>query len=59
MGRMAHLAMKTDPATVDLINSDLNELILVAKKLVNDATQLRGLGFGNYFLKWIASFAAM
>lgn len=58
MGR-DYLAMKTDPATADLINSDINELKIAAQRLINDATKLGGLGFGTAFLKWVASFAAM
>ncbi|KAJ7952942.1 Cold regulated membrane protein [Quillaja saponaria] len=59
MGRMEYLAMKTDPATGDLISSDINELRIAAKKLINDATKLGGLGFGTSFFKWLASFAAI
>lgn len=59
MGRMDYLAMKTDPVAEDLISSDMTELKLAAKKLINDATKLGGLGFGTSFLKWVASFAAM
>uniref|UniRef100_A0A5B6YP90 Cold-regulated 413 plasma membrane protein 2 n=1 Tax=Davidia involucrata TaxID=16924 RepID=A0A5B6YP90_DAVIN len=60
MGRMEYLAMKTDPATADLINSDINELKIAAKKLIYHATMLgSGLGFGTTFLKWVASFAAI
>lgn len=61
MGRilMQYLAMKTDPVVASLIDSDLNELKLAAKKLFKDATMLGGRGFGTSFLKWIASFAAM
>ncbi|XP_024026060.1 cold-regulated 413 plasma membrane protein 2 [Morus notabilis] len=58
MGR-DYLAMKTDPATADLINSDINELKIAAQRLINDATKLGGLGFGTVFLKWVASFAAI
>ena len=59
MGRMDYLALKTDPATADLIGSDINELKIAAKRLINHATKLGGLGFGTSFLKWVASFAAM
>ncbi|KAK6258435.1 hypothetical protein SCA6_012909 [Theobroma cacao] len=59
MGRMDYLAMKTDPVAEDLISSDMTELKLAAKKLINDATKLGGLGFGTSFLKWVASFAAI
>lgn len=60
MGRLNYLAMKTDDqVAAELINSDFNELKIAAKKLVNDATRLGGLGFGTSFLKWVASFAAM
>ncbi|KAH0769983.1 hypothetical protein KY290_013964 [Solanum tuberosum] len=59
MGRMDYLAMKTDEDTNKLINEDLNELKLAAKKLFNHATKLGGLGFGTSLLKWFASFAAM
>lgn len=59
MGRMDYLAMKTDEDTNKLINEDLNELKLAAKKLFNHATKLGGLGFGTSLLKWFASFAAI
>ncbi|KAK7858715.1 cold-regulated 413 plasma membrane protein 2 [Quercus suber] len=59
MGRNGYLAMKTDPATQDLINSDIDELKIAAKRLINHATKLGGLGFGTSFLKWVASFAAI
>ncbi|KAF5463895.1 hypothetical protein F2P56_014022 [Juglans regia] len=63
MGRKDYLAMKTDPATAtataDLIDSDNKELKIAAKRLINHATKLGGLGFGTSFLKWVASFAAI
>ncbi|KAK2411048.1 hypothetical protein P8452_76651 [Trifolium repens] len=61
MGRtlMNYLAMKTDPVVANLIDSDLNELKIVAKKLFNDATMVGGKGIGMSFLRWIASFAAI
>ncbi|XWS45344.1 hypothetical protein CRYUN_Cryun15aG0128400 [Craigia yunnanensis] len=59
MGRMDYLAMKTDPVAEELISSDINELKLAAKKLINDATKLGGLGFGTSFLQWVASFSAI
>ncbi|XP_042492977.1 cold-regulated 413 plasma membrane protein 2 isoform X1 [Macadamia integrifolia] len=59
MGRMDYLAMKTDPTTSELINSDLKELGNAAKKLATHAVKLGGLGFGTTFLKWVASFAAI
>lgn len=60
MGKMDYLAMKTDESTTQqLIDSDLREIGIAAKKLANDAMRLGGLGFGTAFLKWVASFAAM
>ncbi|CAK9181068.1 unnamed protein product [Ilex paraguariensis] len=59
MGRMDYLAMKTDQDTAELINSDINELKIAAKNLINHAAKLGGLGFGTSFLKWVASFAAI
>ena len=59
MGRMEYLAIKTDHVAEELISSDINDLKLAAKKLINDATKLGGLGFGTSFLKWVASFSAM
>ncbi|PON54081.1 Cold-regulated protein [Trema orientale] len=58
MGR-DYLAMKTDPATADLINSDIDDLKIAATRLMNHAAKLGGLGFGTSFLKWVASFAAI
>ncbi|KDP31834.1 hypothetical protein JCGZ_12295 [Jatropha curcas] len=60
MGRMDYLKMSTDDVKADdLIQSDINELKIAAKRLINDATRLGGLGFGTSFLKWVASFAAI
>ncbi|GAV68257.1 WCOR413 domain-containing protein [Cephalotus follicularis] len=60
MGRMDYLAMKTDSSvTEELINADINELKIAAKKLIGHATKLGGLGVGTSFLKWLASFAAI
>ncbi|KAK3223578.1 hypothetical protein Dsin_010603 [Dipteronia sinensis] len=60
MGRIDYLAMKTDDqVTANLINSDINDLKVAAKNLINHATKLGGLGFGTSFLKWVASFAAI
>ncbi|NP_001334188.1 WCOR413-like plant cold acclimation protein [Solanum lycopersicum] len=43
----------------DMIDSDLKEIGIAAKKLANHAIMLGGIGFGTSFLKWIASFAAI
>ncbi|XP_038979162.1 cold-regulated 413 plasma membrane protein 2-like [Phoenix dactylifera] len=44
----------------DLIESDLKELGIAAKKLANHAFKLGGgLGFGTTFLKFLASVAAI
>ena len=61
MGRIAteYLAMKTDPVTTGLMDSDMNDPKFAVKKLVNNATKLGSLGFGTTFLKWVASLAAM
>ncbi|CAA3014867.1 cold-regulated 413 plasma membrane 2 [Olea europaea subsp. europaea] len=59
MGRIDYLAMKTDQETAELLNSDFNELKMAAKKLIDHATKLGGLGFGTSLLKWVASFAAI
>ncbi|TXG59545.1 hypothetical protein EZV62_014118 [Acer yangbiense] len=60
MGRIDYLAMKTDDqVTANLINSDINDLKVAAKNLINHATKLGGLGFGTSFLGWVASFAAI
>lgn len=59
MGRVDYLKMSTDEVKADLIESDINELKMAAKRLISDATKLGGLGFGTSFLKWVSSFAAM
>ncbi len=59
MGRLDYLAMKTDPIADGLISEDIYQLRAAAKKLMSDATMLKGLGFGTSFLKWVASFAAI
>ncbi|XP_055815748.1 cold-regulated 413 plasma membrane protein 2-like [Solanum dulcamara] len=58
--KKSYLAMKTESAVAsNLIDSDLKEIGIAAKKLANHAIMLGGLGFGTSFLKWIASFAAI
>lgn len=60
MGKMGYLAMKTDEISGDLIQSDLRDIGVAAKKLANHAFILgAGLGFGTSFLKSLASIAAM
>lgn len=57
---MGYLALRSDdPETSELIDSDIKELKIAAKRLISDATKLGGLGFGTAFLKWVASLAAM
>ena len=56
---MDYLAMKTDVDKVALVNSDVEELKIAAKKLLTDVSKLGGLAFGVSFVKWIASFSAM
>ncbi|WVZ24656.1 hypothetical protein V8G54_003200 [Vigna mungo] len=50
---------KSDTVVDSLIDSDLNELKLAAKKLLHDATLVGGKVFGDSFFKWLASFAAI
>ncbi|KAJ0963382.1 hypothetical protein J5N97_028504 [Dioscorea zingiberensis] len=60
MGKFGFLAMKSDKLSNDLIDSDLKELGIAAKKLANHAFVLgSGLGFGTTFFKFLASFAAI
>ncbi|CAL9778497.1 unnamed protein product [Musa acuminata subsp. burmannicoides] len=58
-----YLRMKTDYAPVggdDLIQSDLKELGVAARKLANHALMVGGgLGVGTTFFKFLASFAAI
>jgi hypothetical protein len=63
-GFTSYLAMKTDPAgaaaSQALIDTDLRELGVAARKLANHAFVLGGgLGFGTSFLKWLAFVAAV
>jgi hypothetical protein len=63
-GFTSYLAMKTDPAAAAtsqaLIDTDLQELGVAARKLANHAFVLGGgLGFGTSFLKWLAFVAAV
>lgn len=67
-GFASYLAMKTGPegggpaaaAQQALIDADLRELGVAARKLANHAFVLGGgLGFGTSFLKWLAFFAAV
>ncbi|XP_015061963.1 cold-regulated 413 plasma membrane protein 2-like [Solanum pennellii] len=58
--KKSYLAMKTESSVgSDVIDSDLKEIGIAAKKLANHAIMLGGIGFGTSFLKWIASFAAI
>lgn len=57
MGRVEYMALKADPAAASLMDSDMNELKLAAKKLIHEAPKIGGVHFS--FLRWIASFAAM
>ncbi|XP_013595754.1 PREDICTED: cold-regulated 413 plasma membrane protein 2-like [Brassica oleracea var. oleracea] len=59
MGRVDYLAMKTDVDTVALVNSDVEELKIAAKKLLSDVTKLGGAAFDVSFVKWLACFAAI
>ncbi|KAG5535757.1 hypothetical protein RHGRI_023504 [Rhododendron griersonianum] len=58
MGRRS-MGFLADPADAEMIDSDINELKIAAKRLITHATKLGGLGFGTSFLKWVASFAAI
>ncbi|KAK3195596.1 hypothetical protein Dsin_026906 [Dipteronia sinensis] len=51
--------MRGDNGNSFSISSDMEELVLAAKKLANHAIKLGGLGFGTSFLEWVASFAAI
>ncbi|KAK6805764.1 hypothetical protein RDI58_003549 [Solanum bulbocastanum] len=58
--KKSYLAMKREASVgSDLIDSDLKEIGIAAKKLANHALMLGGIGFDTSFLKWIASFAAI
>ncbi|KAK6924288.1 Cold-regulated 413 protein [Dillenia turbinata] len=59
MGRMEFLRMKTDPAADDLINADLVELKIAAKRLFDHAFKLGAVSTGTSFFKWLASFSAI
>jgi len=61
MGRILqqYVDMKRDTVVASLIDSDLNELKLAAKKFLHDATLLGGRAIGPSFFKWLSSFAAM
>ncbi|KAK6922786.1 hypothetical protein RJ641_011090 [Dillenia turbinata] len=47
MGRMEYLRMKTDPASDDLINADLMEIKIVAKRLFDHLL----VGIGSHQLE--------
>ncbi|XP_031250174.1 cold-regulated 413 plasma membrane protein 1-like isoform X1 [Pistacia vera] len=57
--KSGYLAMRSEQVTKDLINSDMQELAVAAKKLVNHGIKLGLMGFGTSILEWIASFAAI
>ncbi len=55
-----YLSMRSKQVTRDLISSDVQELVVAAKKLAIHAVKLGGLmGFGTSVLEWIASVAAI
>ncbi|PIN01153.1 hypothetical protein CDL12_26342 [Handroanthus impetiginosus] len=59
LGRVDYSSLKTDEQIAAVLDSDLNELKIAAKKLISHAARMRGLAFGTSFLKWVASFAAI
>ena len=60
MGKIGYQTMKTDRLTDDLIESDLNELRIAAKKLASHAFKLGGgLGLGTTLFRFLAFLAAM
>lgn len=61
MVRVSYATLTTpeEEETAALLHSDLNELKIAAKKLINHAATLGGVVIGTSFLKWLASFAAM
>uniref|UniRef100_A0A803MCQ1 Uncharacterized protein n=1 Tax=Chenopodium quinoa TaxID=63459 RepID=A0A803MCQ1_CHEQI len=61
MGRgVNYMAMTTELAAANLINSDINKLKIAIMTLIHDATRLGGTsGFGTHFLRWLASLAAI
>ncbi|KAJ0011503.1 hypothetical protein Pint_34545 [Pistacia integerrima] len=61
MGKKSgYLVLRSEPVRRDLVSSDVQELLVAAKKLAIHAIKLGGLmGFGTSILEWIASFAAM
>lgn len=60
MGQNSYLRMRTgDSDTAKLISSDIKDLTVASKNLVNHSFKLVSSGFGASFLGWIASFAAI
>ncbi|KAL5788495.1 hypothetical protein ACOSP7_005444 [Xanthoceras sorbifolium] len=59
MGKYSVWERRSNQEKSALISSDMEELVLAAKKLANHAIKLGGLGFGSTFLEWVASFAAI
>ncbi|KAK0581944.1 hypothetical protein LWI29_019828 [Acer saccharum] len=51
--------MRSDYEKSYSISSDMEELVLAAKKLASHAIKLGSLGFGTSFLEWVASIAAI
>ncbi|XP_031250173.1 cold-regulated 413 plasma membrane protein 1-like [Pistacia vera] len=61
MGKKSgYLVMRSEQVRRDLLSTDVQELLVAAKKLAIHAIKLGGLmGFGTSILEWIASFAAI
>ncbi|KAL5790837.1 hypothetical protein ACOSQ2_005725 [Xanthoceras sorbifolium] len=59
MGKYSVWERRSDREKSALISSDMEELVLAAKRLANHAIKLGGLGFGTSFLEWVASIAAI
>ncbi|KAM1151908.1 hypothetical protein FF1_034567 [Malus domestica] len=55
----SYMKMMTESDAADLISNDFKVLGAAAKKLAGHPVRLGSLGFGNSFLKWVASFAAI
>ncbi|KAK7346475.1 hypothetical protein VNO80_20995 [Phaseolus coccineus] len=54
-----YVDIKRDTVVASLIDSDLNELKLAARKFLHDATMVGGKAIGASFFKWLSSFAAI
>ncbi|KAI3837507.1 hypothetical protein MKW92_019571 [Papaver armeniacum] len=59
MVRTEYIQMKTDDKIAEILGSDFQDLKLAARKYVDHAIKLGGLGIGTSFFQWLACLSAI